>query len=107
MGQIIFLLLMAFAIICGMYGLSQGVQTVQNGIARLVCLGRNTGKPPQETRCPQSTFDASALSPVQRCLGELQTLQQLYQAGVLSQGELAQFKQEILADLSAARQGQK
>jgi hypothetical protein len=102
MGQIIFLLLIAFAIICAMYGLSQGVQIVQNGLARLVGLGRNTAKPAQTTqpRRPQSTFSVQPTSPVQRCLGELQTLHSLQQTGAITAEEYAQLKSHVLSGLN-------
>lgn len=84
MGQLIFLLLLAFAIICAMYGLAQGVQTVQDGLRRQLRLGRSSPNGKQRDDAHGAAAAApSALpaSPMQRCLGELQTLQQLYQTG--------------------------
>ena len=101
MGQIIFLLLMAFAIICAMYGLSQGVQTVQNSVMRLVGMGRNAGKAPQQTPYPHNTGKATPISPVRSCLGELQTLHSLYQTGAITAEEYTQLKSHVLGSLHA------
>ena len=111
MGQLVFLLLLLFAIICAMYGISAGVQTIQNGLARLFGLGRRPSpvraNAPPSRELPQQCAAAPAqpeLSAAQRCLDELKELCRLHQTGALSQEEFEQLKRYLLSTITYPKQ---
>ena len=108
MGQLIFMLLLGFAIICALYGIAEGVQIIQRGVGRVFGLGRSPApmqSPIAKTRLlqPDTNTSGSALSEpstAQRCLDELEGLHTLRQKGALSEAEFAQLKRHILSSLA-------
>ena len=108
MGQLIFLLLLTFALICTLYGISEGVKIIQRGFARVLGIGRRStlaqAAAPQMHLLPSSVAEQSQLSPAQRCLEELKDLHALRQKGALSEGEFDQLKRHVLATLTHAKQ---
>lgn len=108
MGQVIFILLLGFAIICALYGIAEGVQIIQRGVGRVFGMGRSRAPMPNamaKTRLLQP--DAIASAPVlpepstaQRCLDELEGLHTLRQKGALSDAEFEQLKRHILSSIS-------
>ena len=117
MGQLIFMLLLGFAIICALYGIAEGVQIIQRGVGRVFGIGRNLGsngtqiqKPMGKSRLLQPDANApdSALhepSTAQRCLDELEGLHTLRQKGALSDTEFEQLKRHILSSISTDTEG--
>lgn len=93
MIQFTFFLIALFLIVCVLYGIAAGVQTVARGAAWFT-----EGQAP-ENNAPRA---ASAPSPAQRSLRQLQELHGLYQNGALTEDEYEQFKQYILAGIAAA-----
>ena len=91
MIQFALFLIALFLIVCVLYGISAGVQTIAHSAARLT-----KGQTPQKA-APRA---APALSPAQRCLGQLRELHGLYQNGALSQEEYEQFKRYLLSSIA-------
>ena len=108
MGQVIFILLLGFAIICALYGIAEGVQIIQRGVGRVFGLGRSSAPmqaPTAKARLlqPDANESGSALhepSTAQRCLDELEGLHTLRQKGALSDAEFEQLKRHILSSIS-------
>ena len=108
MAQLFLLSLLAFAIICTMYGISAGVQRIQHGCARLLG-GFKPAAPmhtvarsaPAQQGCPAA--DAQP-SPAQRCLEDLKNLYGLHQTGALSQEEFERLKQYLLSTITYPKQ---
>ena len=108
MGQLIFMLLLGFAIICALYGIAEGVQIIQRGVGRVFGLGRSSAPmqaPTAKARLlqPDANESGSALhepSTAQRCLDELEGLHTLRQKGALSDAEFEQLKRHILSSIS-------
>ena len=107
MGQLIFLLLLAFAIICAMYGIAEGVRIIQRGLGRLFGIGRSPAQVavPESPLVQPSAPEQTQLSSAQRCLEELKDLHILRQKGALSESEFEQLKHHILATMVNAKQG--
>lgn len=100
--RMIMFLLGLFAIVCVLYGISAGVQTIQRGLARLLNNGRNDEAPaaspaPITSETPES---GSAKEPAPSCqgyIGELRELYELHKQGALTKEEFQDWKHHLLS----------
>ncbi|MFO1181826.1 SHOCT domain-containing protein [Ottowia sp.] len=120
--QLIFILLVLFAIGCVLYGISAGVQVFVRGFAHLTRSARDhstderplasplapataktADEPTLRRGAPQSETGASKTteaSPVQRSIDELREIFSLYQQGALTQTEFENIKQALLTTIN-------
>lgn len=92
--QLIFFLLVLFAIGCVMYGVSAGVQTVERGVKRVIQGMRPCTTTDSDLMPPSSHNETPS---ARRGIDELQKAFTLYQTGALTQEEFDGLKSQILA----------
>lgn len=126
--QIILFMLGLFAIGCVLYGISEGVQVIMRGFARLAggakdsapgtnplaaspssatAKAANASAPRRDTPQPEAGAGKPAnASPLQRSIDELRDIFALYKQGALTQAEFEDMKQCLLAGIkTSAPQG--
>ena len=100
--RMIMFLLGLFAIVCVLYGISAGVQTIQRGLTRLLNNGRNDeateALPAPVTLETTESVNAKEAAPsCQGYIGELRELYELHKQGALTKEEFQDWKRHLLS----------